>query len=107
MEQQNVTLKTIATKKLKHAKNELYREELRSALYASLVGVCMYRGYLSFFSGWTVMWFVLGFYLLGFFRPTIKNQIYLGNIINSLKNSMDVMDNPPVQDVPKKPWKTN
>jgi hypothetical protein len=44
--------------------------------------------------------------MLGFFKPTIKKQEYLHQVMGGLKKALEQIKNPPKPEKPASPWKT-
>ena len=95
---------------LGNAKKELYKEELKSAIFATVFGLALAYVIVAPFSLMTVLCIIVMGYWAGFFRPTIKAQIHLGGIISNLKEIIANIENPPEPETepknPNKPWST-
>ena len=91
---------------MKRVKSALYKEELKSALFAVAFSANIAVAICNPFSFITVLNIVISLYILGFFKPTIKRQIKLHEIMAGLKAMLERATNPPEPEKPKTPWST-
>ena len=99
-------LKSQITEELAKVKKILFVEEAKSALFAALFASNLAIVFLYPFTVLTVLNIFVAVYMIGFFKPTIKKQIQLGDIIKGLNDMLHKVETPPKPEKPISPWKT-
>lgn len=91
---------------MSRVKKTLYKEEVKSAVFAVVFAMNLACVILNPFTFITFIQVLLSLYMIGFFKPTVKKQIQLQTIMTSLKEMLHKVENPPEPPKPSTPWKT-
>lgn len=87
-------------------KKTLYKEEAKSAIFAAAFAGSMASVFMTPFTFGSFLCLLFGFYMLGFFKPTIRKQMQLHEVIKGLMDMLQKVENPPKQQKSNTPWKT-